>query len=176
MMAKACIELDVPVIASGATATGRQLAAALAMGAQGVTMATRFLATVEAPIKQSIKEHLASDLVDERSTSVVMSSLNNSTRVIKNEVALKILEIEKEWQLAPEKIDFGILAPLAAGKQTKEMWQETGDVQGAMWSCGQSVGLIHDIPTCKVLIERMVAEAEEQLSKASSLCSPKARL
>ena len=83
---KACEELTVPVVASGASATGRQLAAALAMGAQGITMATRFLATEEAPIRREIKDHMASDAVDERSTTVVMSQLSNATRVFKNTV------------------------------------------------------------------------------------------
>ena len=92
--------------------------------------------------------------------------------MIKNDVSTKILEVEQEWKKEPEKIDFGDLAPLAAGARTKEMWQETGDPQGSMWSCGQSVGLIDDIPTCKELIERMVAEAEERIGKAAGLCGP----
>merc|ERR1719272_1265923 len=78
MLAKACEVLTVPVVASGASATGRQLAAALAMGAQGVTMATRFLATVEAPIRQEIKEHMASDAVDDKSTTIVLGTLSNA--------------------------------------------------------------------------------------------------
>lgn len=159
MLAKACEILDVPVIASGASATGRQLAAALAMGAHGITMATRFLATVEAPISHKIKEHMASDAVDERSTTVVMGPLRNATRVFKNTVSLKINEL-----LEGEDPSFEDVMGFAAGTRTKAMWQETGAYDDAMWSCGQSVGLIHDVPTCKVLVERIVAEAEGQLT------------
>jgi NAD(P)H-dependent flavin oxidoreductase YrpB (nitropropane dioxygenase family) len=166
MLPKAASLLKVPVIASGASATGRQLAAALAMGAHGITMATAFLATVEAPIHASIKEALASDAVDERSTTVVMSSLNNATRVFKNKVSLEMNKIEKT---TPG--DFESIGKLASGLRTKAMWKENGDVQSSMWSAGQSAGLIHDVPTCKVLIERIVADAEIQLTKGAALIS-----
>jgi len=165
VLAKATRLLKVPVIASGATATGRQLAAALTMGAHGVTMATAFLATVEAPIHQKIKEHMAKPEVDETCTTIVLSSLSNSTRVFKNDVSLRINEIEKE---SGGDIDFSTIAPLAAGTRTKSMWQETGDFNDSMWSCGQSIGLIEDVPTCKVLMERMVGEAEQQIKLATS--------
>jgi len=155
---KALLTLKVPVIASGASATGRQLAAAIAMGAQGITMATRFLATVEAPIRQEIKDHMARTDVDERSTTVVLGSLSNATRVFKNDVTIRMNEIEAEGD-----VDFSKMAPLATGQRTKKMWQETGDWNDSMWSCSQSIGLIDDIPTCKDLIERLVAEAEEHL-------------
>jgi len=160
VLAKAVKLLSVPVIASGATATGRQLAAALAMGAQGVTMATRFLATVEAPIRQEIKERIADDKADERSTTIVFSTLNNSTRVYKNDVSNEIVRLEKEMAGA---LDFSKLAPLASGERTKKMWQQSGEWNDSMWSCSQSIGLINDIPTCKVLLDRIVAEAEEHL-------------
>jgi len=166
MLAKATSLLQIPVIASGASATGRQLAAALAMGAQGITMATRFLCTVEAPIKMSIKEHMADERTDERSTTVVLSKLYNATRVLKNDVSLKMLEIENQ-----ESVEFSQLAPYAAGTRTKAMFQETGDWNDAMWSCSQSVGLINDIPTCKDLVARIVKEAEEQLTKGAALCT-----
>mmetsp|Transcript_9057 Transcript_9057/g.11776 ORF Transcript_9057/g.11776 Transcript_9057/m.11776 type:complete len:334 (+) Transcript_9057:115-1116(+) len=166
MLAKATSTLKVPVVASGASATGRQLAAALAMGAQGITMATRFMCTIEAPIKMSIKEHMANPKTDERSTTVVLSKLYNATRVAKNSVSLKMLEIENQ-----EAVEFSELAPFAAGTRTKAMFQENGDWDDAMWSCSQSVGLIEDIPTCKDLVARMITEAEEQLSKGAALCS-----
>ena len=159
MLAKATALLDIPVIAAGASGTGRQLAAALAMGAHGITMATRFLATVEAPIHPRIKEALASPDTDERSTTIVMRELNNATRVFKNDVSLKINEILAE----PEK-DFSLIKDYATGLRTKDMWQVNGSWDDAMWSCGQSVGLIDDVPTCKALVERMVAEAEQQLT------------
>jgi len=164
VLAKAVATLSVPVIASGATATGRQLAAALAMGAQGVTMATRFLATEEAPIRREIKEHIAAEDVDERSTTVVLGSLNNATRVFKNDVTRRMNELERQMAGA---VDFSQLAPLASGARTKTMWRETGDWNDSMWSCSQSIGLIRDIPSCHDLVARIVAEAEAQLSAAA---------
>eukprot|EP00927_Polykrikos_kofoidii_P071392 TRINITY_DN67658_c0_g1_i1.p1 TRINITY_DN67658_c0_g1~~TRINITY_DN67658_c0_g1_i1.p1 ORF type:complete len:363 (-),score=59.32 TRINITY_DN67658_c0_g1_i1:102-1043(-) len=164
-LTKAVSLLSVPVIASGASATGRQLAAALAMGAHGITMATRFLCTVEAPIKQEIKDHMASDAVDERCTTIVLGQLNNATRVFKNDVSVEINRLEREMG---DGIDFSKIAPLAAGTRTKTMWQETGDWNDSMWSCSQSVGLISDVPTCQVLVARIVAEAESQLQVAAS--------
>merc|ERR1712032_247860 len=128
-------------------------------------MATRFLATVEAPIHQHIKEHLAREDVDERNTTIVMRSLNNATRVFKNDVTMKMNDIEEELQ---GNIDFSKIAPLADGKRTKAMWQESGDWNDSMWSCSQSVGLIEDIPTCKALLERIVAEAEGRLSEGAA--------
>lgn len=163
---KAISLLQVPVIASGASANGRQLAAAIAMGAHGITMATRFLATVEAPIRQEIKEHLASPEVDERSTTIVLGSLNNATRVFKNKVTTEMNRLEKD--MADEGVDFSKLAPFASGQRTKKMWQETGDWDDSMWSCGQAAGLINDIPTCKDLIVRIVGEAEQQLTVGMS--------
>lgn len=169
MLAKATSTLKVPVIASGASGTGRQLAAAIAMGAIGITMATRFLATVEAPIHQAIKDKLASPEVDERCTTVVLSGLSNATRVFKNDVTDKMNELEKEMG---DQIDFSKMAPFASGQRTKKMWQETGDPNSSMWSCGQSVGLIDDVPTCKVLIDRIVAEAEAQLKAGAARIIP----
>lgn len=163
VLAKATSTLKVPVIASGATGTGRQLAAAIAMGACGVTMATRFLCTVEAPVHRAVKEHMAKPEVDETSTTIVLGSLSNATRVFKNDVSLKIIDVEKE-----SDGDFSKIAPLAAGTRTKKMWTETGDWNDSMWSCGQSVGLIDDIPTCLELCERMVAEAEQNLTAGAS--------
>ncbi|CAK9021419.1 unnamed protein product [Durusdinium trenchii] len=159
LLAKATSTLRVPVVAAGASGTGRQLAAALAMGAQGVTMATRFLCTVEAPIDMKIKECMARPEVDERQTTIVLGTLSNATRVFKNGVAEEIRRIERQGD-----VDFSQVMPLASGGRTKKMWQETGDTQDAMWSCSQSLGVISDIPTCKELLRRMVAEAEERLN------------
>lgn len=174
VLAKATRVLSVPVIASGASATGRQLAAAIAMGAQGITMATRFLATIEAPIRQEIKERIADESVDERSTTVVLSTLNNATRVYKNDVTLEMNRLEKEMAGA---VDFSKIAPLANGQRTKSMWHESGDWNSSMWSCSQSIGLINDIPSCKELLERIVAEAEVQLlAGAGKVVHPASKL
>ena len=159
LLAKALEVLKTPVIVSGASGTGRQLAAALTMGAVGITMGTRFMATQECKIPLSIKEHLADPKIDEFSTCLVLRSFNNSTRVIKNDISLRILELEKE---NPE---FKTIAPLAKGLRTKKMFMsENGHFNDAMWSCGQSVGFINDIPTCKVLIERIVDDAVNRLN------------
>jgi len=167
VLPKALSVLKVPVIHSGATATGRQLAAALAMGAQGVTMATRFLATAECPVKQEMKDHIAQKFVDERSTTIVLGELNNATRVFKNDVSNTMNDLQARM-LQEGGVDFSKLAPYAAGTRTKKMWQETGDWNDSMWSCSQSVGLIEDVPTCKDLIARIVREAEEQLEAGAA--------
>ena len=91
-----------------------------------------------------------------------MRSFNNSTRVLKNQVAEQILELEKE------KADFKKIAPLAGGERTRKMFRENGNPNDSMWSCGQAVGLISDIPTIKDLIERIVKEAIEKLQAASA--------
>eukprot|EP00466_Bigelowiella_natans_P000663 jgi/Bigna1/46050/estExt_Genewise1.C_10452 len=155
---------DIPIVASGASATGRQLAAAIAMGAVGITMATRFLATKEAPIQMAIKKKLVE--ADERSTTIVLGTLSNATRVFKNKIADKIRDIEHDPEFDG---DFRAIAPLASGKRTKKMWQQTGDWNGAMWSCGQSVGLIDDIPSCAELMERIVANAEKRLKACANV-------
>merc|ERR1712136_698824 len=119
-------------------------------GAVGITMATRFMVTVEAPIHQKIKDHLAKETTDERSTTVVLGGLSNATRVFKNDVTMAMNALEKEMG---EGIDFSKMAPYANGVRTKKMWKETGDWNDAMFSCGQAVGLINDVPTCKDLVE-----------------------
>jgi len=167
MLAKAVKLLRIPVIAAGASGTGRQLAAAIAMGAHGITMATRFLCTIEAPIDMRIKEAMAKPEVDERSTTIVLGALSNATRVFKNDVALRIREIEGEGD-----VDFSKVAPLASGQRTRAMFQENGAHNDAMWSCGQSVGLIDDIPSCKVLCQRIVEEAERNLTRGASCVVP----
>eukprot|EP00437_Effrenium_voratum_P016441 CAMPEP_0181451092 /NCGR_PEP_ID=MMETSP1110-20121109/28511_1 /TAXON_ID=174948 /ORGANISM="Symbiodinium sp., Strain CCMP421" /LENGTH=331 /DNA_ID=CAMNT_0023575329 /DNA_START=42 /DNA_END=1037 /DNA_ORIENTATION=+ len=166
LLAKATSTLKVPVIAAGAAGTGRQLAAALAMGAHGITMATRFLCTVEAPIDIKIKETMVRPENDERQTTIVLGSLSNATRVFKNEVAQQIRDIEGKGD-----VDFSQVMPLASGQRTKKMWQQSGDTSDAMWSCGQSLGLISDIPTCQELVRRIVQEAEERLQSSARMMS-----
>lgn len=168
-LAKALGEIkDVPIVASGASGTGRQLAAAIAMGAVGITMATRFLATVEAPIRQEIKNKLAAKETDERCTIIVLGKLSNATRVFDNRVGRQIREVEFSRETTEQGINFSQVKDLASGQRTKQMWQSTGDWNDAMWSCSQSVGLIDDIPTCAVLVERIVTEAIECLQTAHS--------
>lgn len=169
-----------PVVAAGATAHGSQLGAALSLGAVGVTMATRFLVTKECPIKDSIKQRLNDPKTDERSTCVVFSKLNNSTRVFRNQISQEILNIENNTEPGKD-IDFTELAPLASGKRAKAMWQENGDTEDAMFSCSQSVGIIgtsfergdgdinfsDKIPSCEELLTKMVDDCASSLEKAN---------
>lgn len=169
-----------PVVAAGATAHGSQLGAALALGAVGVTMATRFLVTKECPIKDSIKQRLNDPKTDERSTCVVLSKLNNSTRVFRNQVSEEILDIESKSEQGKD-LSFEELAPLASGKRAKAMWQENGDTEDAMFSCSQSVGIIGTsfkdgdgddnfsdvIPTCEELLTKMVDDCAASLKSAN---------
>jgi len=166
LLAKALEKLTTPVVVSGASGTGRQLAAALTMGAQGITMGTRFLATKECPIHVNVKKHIADPKNDEFSTTLVLRSFNNSTRVLKNDISNEIIRLEKEGNG-----DFSKIQPLAKGERGRVMFQDTGDWNDAMWSCGQSIGLIEDIPTCKDLLNRIVEEAESQLKVGFSRIS-----
>mmetsp|Transcript_19331 Transcript_19331/g.32376 ORF Transcript_19331/g.32376 Transcript_19331/m.32376 type:complete len:325 (+) Transcript_19331:5468-6442(+) len=145
--------LKIPFIASGGVANGMQLAAALALGAEGVNCGTLFMCTKEAPIHQNIKEALVKG--DENQTTHIFRSLNNTERVYKNETALKVRELEAEFPG-----DFQKIRPYVLGENYRKSFQDTGDISSSCWSCGICMGLIHDIPTCKVLLERMVNEAE----------------
>lgn len=154
LLAQAAQELKIPFVASGGTATGAQLAAALAMGAEGVNMGTRFMATKEAPILQGIKDAIVNAKVTD--TTHIFRSLKNTERVYKNKTAAEVQEIE-----AKNPGDFMAIKHLVMGENYRKSFQETGDPQSSVWSCGQSIGLIKDVPTCKELLETMVAEAED---------------
>ena len=146
--------VDVPVIASGGFGDGRGLAAALALGAEGVNMGTRFLASREAPVHDRVKAALVER--DERSTRLVLRSLRNTVRVLHNDVVDRILAIEGR----PGPTDFAELAPLVSGTAARaEVW-EKGNVDGGMFTAGQVTGLIRDIPTVAELVQRIVAQAE----------------
>lgn len=161
LLAKAGQKLGIPFVASGGCATGSQLAAALALGACGMNMGTRFMATKEAPVHDGIKKGLVE--ADERSTTHVFRSMKNTERVFKNRVSEEVRKIESE-----HPGDFSKISHLVAGVNYKKSFQETGDITNSVWSCGQSLGLIEDVPTCKELIESIVGEAETILSKQSS--------
>jgi len=154
LLAQAAQELKIPFVASGGAADGRQLAAALALGAEGINMGTRFMATVEAPIHQNIKDALVKAKVTD--TTHVFRTLGNTERVFKNPTALKVREIEAE-----KPGDFSAIASLVKGDSYRKSFLETGNTEDSVWSCGLSIGLIKDIPTCKDLVERIVAEAED---------------
>ena len=153
LLAKAGKVLSIPFIASGGCGDGSQLAAALMLGAAGINMGTRFIATKEAPVKEEIKQALVG--ADERQTTLVLRTLKNTERVFKNKTALKVQEIEGQ---NPGEI--GPIYPLLKGENYRKAFQDTGDSQAAVFSCGQVIGLINDIPTCAELCKRISDDAE----------------
>ena len=153
--------LKIPIIASGGIGNGKGLAAALALGAQGVNMGTRFCATQEAPLHDNIKQALVD--ANERDTNIIFRTLKNSARVLKNDISDEVVAMEKR----PGGVEFSEIRHLVAGARGREAIS-TGHVNDGIVTAGMVIGLIHDIPSCAELLERMVAEAREQLSAASS--------
>lgn len=147
----------VPIIASGGFADARGLVAALALGADGINMGTRFMCTVESPIHQNVKEHIVAS--DERSTELILRTLRNTHRVARNEISRQVITIEAGGGAKIED-----LAHLVAGKRGKVVF-ETGDVNYGVWSVGISQGLIRDVPTCGELVSRIVSEADALIRK-----------
>jgi nitronate monooxygenase len=151
----ACVDkVKIPVIASGGFADGRGLAMALAMGAEGINMGTRFMATKEAPIHANVKQRIVE--AGERDTALIFRTLRNTSRVFKNKVAEEVVRIEREKGPAM-KIDD--VAHLVAGARGRTVYEE-GDTDLGVWSAGMVVGLINDVPSCRELISRIVSEAE----------------
>ena len=144
-------KVKIPLLASGGFGDGRGLAAALALGADGINMGTRFTATVEAPIHQAFKDAMVA--TDERGTDLIFRTFRNTARVARNEVSQAVMEAEREGK------DFSAVADLVKGSRGREGLQ-TGDTQHGIWSAGMIQGLIHDIPTCHDLVTRIVADAE----------------
>ena len=152
--------MKIPVVTVGGIADGRTMAAALALGAQGVMMATRFVATKECEVHDNIKQELIRR--QENETTLICKSIGLQGRAIKNKLTEDVLAIEAQHG-GLEK-----LIPLMSGKRVKEAW-ETGNVDIAPMMMGQSVGLVKDVPTCKELIERMVAEAKADIERVGKL-------
>ena len=150
--------LNIPFLASGGLGDGRGLAAALAMGADGINMGTRFMATREAPIHDKVKQKMVE--ASELDTALIFRTLNNTARVFKNSIAEKVLEIEA--QEGPTR--FEDIRPLVQGTKGRELFDD-GNLDKGIWSAGMIVGLIDDIPSCEELITRIVAEAEEIISQ-----------
>jgi len=144
-------QIDIPIIASGGFADGRGLVAALALGAEGINMGTRFCATQEAPVHQRIKQFYLDN--DERDTNLLLRPFRNTSRVAKNSISDRVLEISQKPDLKFEDIQ-----PYVSGLKGK-LALETGDIDAGLITAGQVQGLIHDIPTCKELIERIIQEA-----------------
>lgn len=148
--------VSIPVITAGGIADGRGLAAALTLGAEGVLMATRFIATKECEIHENFWKELINR--QEMDTTLINKSINLQGRALKNDIVEKILEIEASGGGLQE------LAPYISGQRMKEAYK-TGDVNYAAFMVGQSIGLIQDVVTCQELLDRMVKEAEEILAK-----------
>src|SRR5258707_493575 len=153
LLPRAAEELKIPFVASGGMADGRSLVAALALGAEGINMGTRFIATQEAPVHDNVKQALLA--ASELDTRLVMRPLRNTERVLKNAAVDRLLE--KEKALGP-KIKFEDIVGEVGGVYPRIM--KEGDMDAGAWSCGMVVGLIHDVPTVKELIERTMREAE----------------
>lgn len=153
LLPRAADELKIPFVASGGMADGRSLVAALALGAEGINMGTRFIATQEAPVHQHVKDAIVA--ASELDTRLVMRPLRNTERVLKNAAVDRLLEKEK---LLGTGLKFDDIIGEVAGVYPKIMLE--GDMDAGAWSCGMVAGLIHDIPTVKALIDRIMAEAE----------------
>ena len=154
LLPRAAEELSIPFVASGGMGNGQQLAAALSMGADGINMGTRFIATKEAPVHQNVKDALVA--ASELDTELIMRPLRNTERVLANGAVTKILEKEKSLG---DDIQITDIMDEVAGVYPKIM--QEGTMDAGAWSCGMVAGLIHDIPTCKDLVERIVSDAEE---------------
>lgn len=149
----AAAQLSVPIVASGGVATGAQIAAALALGADGVNMGTRFMATREAPVHENVKQAMVR--ADERQTELILRSLRNTSRVFRNRVTDEIRTLE-----AQPGTTFSDLRPLVAGARGRARVFEAGEVEdGGVWTAGIAMGLVTDIPSCAELVERLMAQA-----------------
>lgn len=153
LLPRAAEELKIPFVASGGMADGRSLVAALALGADGINMGTRFVATQEAPVHERVKQAIVA--ASELDTRLVMRPLRNTERVLNNAAVERLLE--KERRLGSE-LKFEDIYNEVAGVYPAIM--QRGEMDAGAWSCGMVVGLIHDIPTCKELIDRIMAQAE----------------
>ena len=153
--------LKIPIIASGGIGDGRGMAAALALGAEGINMGTRFVCTREAPVHESLKQALRQ--ASERDTNLIFRTMNNTARVLKNAVSNEVVAMERR----PGGCRFEDVRHLVAGIRGRDAW-ERGDVNGGVLTAGMVIGLIDDIPTCAELIERMTRECRAHLTRALS--------
>ncbi|MEO7852039.1 MAG: nitronate monooxygenase family protein [Rubrivivax sp.] len=158
LLPRAADELKIPFVASGGMADGRSLVAALALGADGMNMGTRFIATQEAPVHDNVKQAIVA--ASELDTRLVMRSLRNTERVMRNAAVDKLLETER--RLGTD-LKFEDIIEQVAGVYPKIMLE--GAMEAGAWSCGMVAGLIHDVPSCQELIDSIMAQAEEIIAK-----------
>lgn len=152
--------IDVPVIAGGGITDGRGIAAVLALGAEGVIMGTRMMATKECPLHDNLKQAFVQ--AKETDTHLVMRSIRNTHRVWRNKAAEKIIELESQ------KAGLQEIIQVASGQNALKMYRD-GDIDAGMVSCGQGVGLVKDIPTVKELLDRIMKEAEEVIQRLKKI-------
>ena len=145
--------IEIPIIASGGFADGRGLVGCLGLGADGMNMGTRFVATQEAPVHENVKQALVNH--GELDTRLIMRTLRNTERVLHNPIVDKVLDIESKGDTKIEDI-----APLVSGLVGKEMLED-GKMERGVLSAGQSMGFIHDIPSCQELLDRIMAQASD---------------
>ena len=145
--------MKIPFVASGGMADGRSLVAALALGADGMNMGTRFIATQEAPVHPHVKAAIVA--ASERDTRLIMRPLRNTERVMNNAAVQRLLE--KERALGAD-LTFQDILPEVAGVYPRIM--QEGEMDAGGWSCGMVAGLIHDVPTVKALVDRIMSQAE----------------
>jgi len=169
LLRRAAQQLEVPFIASGGFADGEGLAGALALGACGINMGTRFMCTVEAPIHDNIKQTIVNATEDD--TELVLRRWRNTSRLFRNKIAIEAKRIETESTTG----EFSEVAPLVSGKRGREVYTR-GDPEYGVWTAGMCIGLIHDVPTCEVLIRRIEKEAEASISTVGSLIVPRSKL
>ena len=160
LLPRAADELDIPFVASGGMADGRSLVAALALGAGGINMGTRFIATKEAPVHDRVKQAIVD--ASELDTRLVMRPLRNTERVLNNPAVERLLE--KERALGTD-IRFEDIVEEVTGVYPKVMQQ--GDVDAGAWSCGMVAGLVSDIPTCRELIDGIMQQADDIIRSLS---------
>lgn len=154
LLPRAADELEIPFVSSGGQADGRSLVASLAMGASGMNMGTRFIATKEAPVHENVKQALVA--ASELDTRLIMRPLRNTERVLNNEAVERLLEKEKRLG---KDVKFEDIIEEVAGVYPRIM--RDGEMDAGAWSCGMVAGLIYDIPTCKELVDRIMNQAHE---------------
>ena len=163
LLPRAADELDIPFVASGGMADARSLVASMALGAEGMNMGTRFIATEDAPVHQNVKEAIVN--ASELDTRLIMRSLTNTERVLNNPAVESLMAKEKALG---DDLKFEDIVDEVAGVYPKVMME--GEPEAGAWSCGMVAGLVSDIPTVKELIDRIMSEAEDiiasKLSKA----------
>ncbi|MDE0770309.1 MAG: nitronate monooxygenase family protein [Opitutaceae bacterium] len=156
-------KIKIPMIASGGLGDARGLVAVLALGAEGMNMGTRFMATKEAPIHDNVKQQMVEN--DERATEMIFRTLNNTARVASNNVSREVVSIEAKGNATIDDV-----AHLVSGQRGKVVF-ENGDTEHGIWSAGMIQGLIHDVPSCKELVKRIMDEANQIINRLNTLSS-----